>query len=171
MKVFRTILFLSVPFLINAQNDIFEIARNGCFEDLDYVLTHDYESINFKNSSGFTPLILASYHDNIEIASILVKKVRNIDALSNMGTALMASVFKNHINITKLLIDAGADVNITDPSGTSALHYAVRFGYTEQVELLIASGADKNLLDNNDKSPLDYANQLNNNTIINLLNK
>jgi putative CocE/NonD family hydrolase len=44
----------------------------------------------------------------------------------------------------KSAISKGADINIKDDSGTTALHIAARKGYREIVELLLASGADVN---------------------------
>ena len=49
----------------------------------------------------------------------------------------------------KALIDAGADVNVKDNNGTTALMYAVYYGNTEIVKTLIAAGADVNAKDNN----------------------
>ncbi|MCK5400446.1 MAG: ankyrin repeat domain-containing protein, partial [Flavobacteriaceae bacterium] len=63
---------------MNAQSGVFEIARYGCVEDLQYVLKDYPEVINYKNASGFTPLTLACYNGNIEVATLLAKNVENI---------------------------------------------------------------------------------------------
>ncbi|MEJ2112841.1 MAG: ankyrin repeat domain-containing protein, partial [Flavobacteriaceae bacterium] len=93
---------------MNSQNEVFEIARHGCTEDLQDIMKISPEAINFKNKSGFTPLILASYHGNLEVATFLAKHVENINVNSDSGTALMAAVFKNDIEITKMLLNLGA---------------------------------------------------------------
>ena len=41
-----------------------------------------------------------------------------------------------YIRIVKLLIDAGADVNISDENGVSPLDHAVRADYREIVKIL-----------------------------------
>jgi ankyrin repeat protein len=155
--IFSIICFLFVASEVNSQNEVFEIARHGCIEDLKPILKDSPEVINYKNASGFTPLILASYHGNIEIATLLAKHVENIDINSDSGTALMAAVFKKDIVITKMLLDLGADANIPDPNGTTALHYATRFSNKETIKLLVAYGADLNLKDSKGFSALDYA--------------
>lgn len=126
-SLFQIICFLIISINVNAQSGVFEIARHGCVEDLQYVLKNYPESINYKNDSGFTPLTLACYHGNLEIASLLAKQVENINVNSDSGTALMAAVFKNNIEITKMLLELNADPNIADQNGTTALHYVIRF--------------------------------------------
>lgn len=157
VKIFPIICFLFVSIEINSQNGIYEIARHGCVEDLQPILKDSPEVINYKNASGFTPLILASYYGNVEVAALLAKHVKEINVNSDSGTALMAAVFKNDIVITKILLDLGADANIPDPNGTTALHYATRFSNKEIIKLLVAYGADLNLKDSKGFSVLDYA--------------
>ncbi len=161
--------FISIN--INAQNDVFEIARRGCAEDLQYVLINYPQTINIRNSAGFTPLIIACYHGNIEVASILAEKVENIDYNSDTGTALMAAVYKDNIKIARMLLDFRADPNIADNNETTALHYAVLFRNVELIKLLVTNGADINLKDNKGFSPVDYAIQENNTSILKLLKK
>ena len=157
VKLLLIICSILVCFQMNAQSGIFEIARHGCVEDLQGILNNNPEVINYKNTSGFTPLTLACYNGNLEVATLLAKKVENINVNSDVGTALMAAVFKNDIKIAKLLLDFGADTNIADPNGTSALHYATRFTNKEIIKLLVAYGADINLKDSKGFSALDYA--------------
>lgn len=49
----------------------------------------------------------------------------------------------DHLEIAKLLLDAGADVN-AHKRGQTALHWAARGGQMEMVDLLLARGADPN---------------------------
>ena len=163
------IYFIFVSITLNGQTGVFEIARHGCAEDLQYVLENNPETIDIINSSGFTPLIIACYNGNYEIASILMDKVENIDYASNIGTALMAAVFKNNVKISKMLLDFRANPNIADNNETTALHYAVRFKNVELITLLVNYGADIELKDNKGYSPWDYANQENNKSILKLL--
>ena len=46
----------------------------------------------------------------------------------------------NEIEISELLIDSNADINIIDNDGMTALMYAEDLGYTEIVDLLKAVG-------------------------------
>jgi len=44
-----------------------------------------------------------------------------------------------------LLLKNGADVNVTNKRGETALHYAIRFNRTDLVSILLQSGADVNI--------------------------
>ncbi|XP_028149583.1 acyl-CoA-binding domain-containing protein 6 [Diabrotica virgifera virgifera] len=69
--------------------------------------------------------------------------------------------------ILKLLIDAGADVNIKDSDGQTALHYAASCGHTDCVKLLLQKGANKEITDNDGCTPHSVASE---NEILELLN-
>jgi ankyrin repeat protein len=171
MKIKQSIIicFLIISQGIHAQIDIYEIARHGCAEDLQVVFDHDPNLINLKNESGFTPLTIACYNGNIEVATLLAKHADNINVNSNVGTPLMAAVFKNNIEITRMLIESGADVNIADDKGTTALHYGIVFKNSDLINLLVENGADINLKDNKGLSPWDYAKIDNDENILKLL--
>lgn len=160
-------LFLSQG--VNAQLDIYEIARHGCAEDLQIVFKNHPNLINLKNDSGFSPLTIACYSGNLEVATLLAKHVDDINVNSKTGTPLIATVYKNNIEIAKMLLDLGVDVNIPDKQGTTALHYAIKFNYADLIKELIAHGADINLKDNKGLSPWDYAQIDNNENILKLL--
>jgi hypothetical protein len=60
-------------------------------------------------------------------------------------TPLMCAVEKGNIEIVKLLIENGADVNIKSGRGT-ALHIAVEYGYPDIVRLLLDKGAEVSIV-------------------------
>jgi ankyrin repeat protein len=179
--IMRTKLFIIICLLYNSieanaqseifktESDIFDIARKGTTEDLQNLLKNSPEAIYYESASGFTPLTIACYNGNLEVATVLAHRVRDINAISSFGTPLMAAVFKNYVDITKMLLDLDADVNIADSNGNTALHYAVRFSYIEIVKLLISKNADIKLKDNKGFSPREYAELDKNEIIINLL--
>ncbi len=169
IKQLTVFLFLFISLGMNAQIDIYEIARHGCAEDLQIVFKNYPNIINLKNESGFSPLTIASYSGNLEIATLLAKHVENIDLNSNVGTPLMAAVYRNNNDIAKMLLDLGADSNIADGKGTTALHYAIKFKNVNLIKVLVNNGADINLKDNKGLSPLDYAKIDNNENIVELL--
>lgn len=59
-------------------------------------------------------------------------------------TALQIAASDNNLEMTKILIDDGADVNGKDDIGYTALHFAVRNSNHVIVEYLISHGADVN---------------------------
>jgi len=60
----------------------------------------------------------------------------------NKNMPIISAAMEGHINCLELLINAGADVNITSEDGTPALFYAISNGHTECVKRLIAAGAE-----------------------------
>jgi ankyrin repeat protein len=61
------------------------------------------------------------------------------------------------VSIVQMLIDAGADVNVQDAGGFSALIEAADLDHVETVRLLLDAGADTNLRNNSHATALSFA--------------
>lgn len=75
------------------------------------------------------------------------------DTTGGGSTPLMLACINDHREIVNLLIKAGADVNIVNKAGWTALHYAARSSHFENFQIakaLIENGADLNVLANVD---------------------
>ena len=168
MKYLLLILAFNFSF---AQTNVFDCARTGTVEEMDVFYTTNPKLVDSLNSRGSSPLTLAAYYNNIEVANYLIDKVDNINGNSDDGTPLMAAVVKGHVEISTALIQAGADPNLTDANGATALHYAVMFNNQELATLLIKSGASALMKNNVGQSPLDFAKMHNDKTLNSILNK
>jgi ankyrin repeat protein len=85
-------------------------------------------------------LIQAAGAGNLDrVKSLLANKV-NLDL--DRGAAIGNAAAAGHTQIVELLIQAGANVNLTDKLGFSPIASAAYSGYGEIVNLLIAAGAD-----------------------------
>lgn len=71
--------------------------------------------------------------------------------------ALNEAAAGGNLEIIRMLLDAGAQINEKDANGNTPLIAAVMFGKLESIKLLIEKGADPNLPDNRGNSALDYA--------------
>ena len=165
------ILFLIVTSTCFAQQKfIFDVARNGTLNDIEQLYSENKNCINEINEYGFSPLILACYKGNSEVAKFLIEKKSNLDYVSDEGTALMASVVRGKNELAKTLLENGANPNLTNLQGTTALMYAAQFKNVELVKLLLQYKADKTVVNKDQKTAFEFAVfSSNNEEIINLL--
>jgi hypothetical protein len=168
--LFTTILTLAINLTFSQKTvDVFDIARKGTIAEAKEALKENPKAFNTVNQDGFTPLILASYRNNIEVAKFIIANGADINANSAMGTPLMAAVVKGNIEIVKLLLDKHANVNSTDANKTTALLYASMFKNYEIARLLVKAKADPDFKDNKGNSAIDYAILANDDTLIEIL--
>lgn len=93
-----------------------------------------------------------------------------INACNDFGeTLLIDAVCAFDFSYAKWLIEIGADVNIRDNMGCTALHYAG--GDLETARMLITHGADKNACTKDGRTPLDFAIEFGETEFIELLTK
>ncbi|MFD0862375.1 ankyrin repeat domain-containing protein [Sungkyunkwania multivorans] len=150
-------LFLVTSLLFAQDKDVFDIARKGSVSELRSLHQIEQDIINTTNEAGYSPLTLACYYNNVEVASYLIAHAEDINGSSKMGTPLMAATYKGDVEIVRMLLKKGADPNISDPNGTTALIYATMFQNKEIVKMLIEADADIYHIDNKGKSAYDYA--------------
>ena len=148
---------------------IFEVARKGTLSDIEALYKADTGVVNAIDQNGFSPLILACYRANTDVVTFLLAHQCDVNYVSNEGTALMAATVKGNLPLAKLLLNNGADPNLTNSSGMTALMYAVQFKSIEMVKFLLENKANKLLKNNEGKTAFEYAVFSNNETITNLL--
>ncbi|AWH86539.1 ankyrin repeat domain-containing protein [Flavobacterium album] len=153
------------------QKNVFDIARNGTLKEIENSFINDPDTINTIDPNGFTPLILACYHGNKDVALFIAQKAKDINYKSAMGTALMAAVVKGDAEIVKELINLKANTDSCDANGKTALIYAVFFNKNEIAKMLIQAGANTSIKGNDNKTAYDFALNNKNTELIILLDK
>jgi len=76
------------------------------------------------------------------------------DPMGGSSPLITAAVFGKP-EIARVLIDAGADLNLQNNDGSTALHSAAFFCHTGIVEYLLVNGADKSIKNNAGSTALD----------------
>jgi ankyrin repeat protein len=126
------------PFLVAAAEGRVEILKLALAAGADLKDTNRYRG---------TALIPASHHGHVEAVKLLLATPIDRDHVNNLGwTALLEAVIlgdggQRHTEIVRLLVEAGANVNIADRDGVSPLTHAQRRGYSEMARILAAAGA------------------------------
>lgn len=97
-------------------------------------------------------LIEAALYGKIETVRNALTQGYNVDELDpEKRTVLMYAAFNGQTDIVKMLIEAKADVNAQDKTGTSPLMFAASApNGTETIKVLLESGAQINRVDTNE---------------------
>lgn len=165
------VFFLSLSF-ISAQEkakSVFDIARSGTLAELKEIMKQNPDIINQTNENGFSPLILACYRGNTEVADFLIDHVKDVNYKSDEGTALAGLAIQYNKDLVEHLLKKNANPNIADGTGTTPLFWAVKAGNKELVEFLLQYKADKTMKDSSGMTPFEYALKTDNKEIINIL--
>jgi len=170
MKQYFTIIALMIFGLGFSQTkSVFDIARNGTLDEMKALVSQNPDIINSKNERGFTPLILACYRGNTEVAKYLIDNVKDLNYVSPEGTALSSLCINYNKELVEKMLSKNADPNIQDSFGNTPLLWAVKRGNLELVKILLQNKADRTLKDSLGISAFEYAVKSNNNEMINLL--
>lgn len=136
---------------VNAKDDMQDSAylyagASGFNEILKLTLAHGADLKSY-NRYGGTALIPACERGHVETVKIMIASGVEIDHVNKLGwTGLLEAIILSdggpaHQEIMKLLIAAGADVNLADFDGVTPLQHAQSRGYTIIADLLLAAGA------------------------------
>jgi ankyrin repeat protein len=122
------------------QNDI-EMLKLG--------LANGASARNVTGQSDATALISAAHLGYVEFVKLLIDAKAPVDHVNAMGwTALITAVVlgngsKEHVATVEALVKGGAEVEIKDRRGTTALGHARQRGYQDMIKILEAAVSRK----------------------------
>ena len=142
-------------------------ARTGKPEAIRVLLTNGARIDTIENWRGQTPLMWAAAEGNVDAMKMLIEAGADVNARSTIIvwerqrseeprdkwlppgglTPLLFAARDGKTASAKVLLDAGADVNIVDPDRHTALILALINGQLDVAALLIERGADVNMED------------------------
>ena len=93
--------------------------------------------------------------DNIDKVRELIRYKDEVGIYGH--TALIYAVIDGHLEMVKLLINSGVDINIINNCGDTALMLAAYNGHLEIVKVLINNGVDMNIINKYGNTTLMWA--------------
>ena len=145
----------------------YSLSNAGSYDDFIAAVTFDHpETIEKLLARGFDPntpnekgdpgILVALQSEAPKAAMVLAKHPKtNLNAQNRLGeTPLMLAAINNQLELAKVLIDHGADVN---REGWTPLHYAASKGHREMMRLLIENDAYLDSESSNRTTPLMMA--------------
>jgi ankyrin repeat protein len=106
-----------------------------------------------------TPLMIASQQGNEELIKTMLLLNSDIvhDVDKRGDSPLMFASSEGHINVVKMLLNHGANVNHTNKFGETSLMFAAWDLHVDCVKELLLNGADKCILDLKGRSAVDLS--------------
>jgi uncharacterized protein len=123
---------------------IFEASAIGKNDYVTNALSENAGLIHEFSEDGFTPLSLASYFGNEDVIRTLLLNGADPNIPSRNGFnvyPIHSAVASNYTMIAKMLLEAGADINVVQKSGATPLHSAASNGNIELLIVLLEAGA------------------------------
>ncbi|XP_061570981.1 protein phosphatase 1 regulatory subunit 12A isoform X9 [Cololabis saira] len=161
-------------------------ASCGYLDIAEYLITQG-ASVGVVNSEGETPLDIAEEEAMEELLQNEINRqgvdieaarkeeerimlrdarqwvnsgqIQDVRHAKSGGTALHVSAAKGYVEVLKLLIQAGYDVNIKDYDGWTPLHAAAHWGKEEACRILVENLCDMDLINKMGQTAFDVADE------------
>jgi ankyrin repeat protein len=126
------------------KSDIADAAQRGDRAAVQKLILQKVD-VNSTQVDGATALHWAIYHQDAELADMLIRAGANVKAANRTGMTplAMASLYGN-AGLIDRLIKAGADAKQKGPNGETMLMFAARNGNPQAVQVLLEAGAEVN---------------------------
>jgi uncharacterized protein len=137
---------------------LFRLLDRNQLEKLSELL--DNSNANSTNPGGYSLLHEAVSKQNAEAVRLLLGRQAQVDCLDPEGNRpLVYAASYLHKEIAKLLLDAGANPNLKNSDGNTALRWAITRPFTEPsfLNLLLSYGADPWIENDAGVSTVGYA--------------
>jgi uncharacterized protein len=154
-----------------ADEELRRSAIKGDTEQVKTLLTNG-ASVDYRHG-GWTVLMFAVKEGHVIVVQQLLDSGANPNVASKNedgATPLTIAAEHGRLEITKILLNKGADINFQNAHGNTPLMYAAENNYPEVAEVLLNAGADASLKDNDAETALQIAQRKNHSRVLSLLN-
>ena len=121
------------------------------------LLVESGASITVTDMDGNGVFASLGFDSPVPFLQDLLDRGADINSLAWTGTQLMRSARVGDQETVRWLLREGADINLQDDGGDTALHYAIEENAVEMVDLLLEYGADPEIYDETWGNALDNA--------------
>lgn len=139
---------------------IHEAAAANLQEQVQAMVENHPDTLEAISDHGFTPLGMATHFGNEDIVRFLLEKGADPNVHSKNGYnvyPLHAAIGSGFDSISKMLIEAGGEVNVLQTSRTTPLHLAAQTGNIDLIILLLENGARVDVKNEMGKTASDLA--------------
>ena len=151
------------------KNDFLCIASKAGLGAIVEILLHIGGNIDYKNDNG-TALIHAASKGREKVVATLLKCGSDINAKDEDGNTPLHKAVKFG-SVTRLLLESGADIDIVNDYGETALALCAYNGHEQSLQLLLKSKADISVPDVKGLTPLHAAAKMGHERLVMLLLK
>ncbi|PRD48671.1 ankyrin repeat domain-containing protein [Sphingobacterium haloxyli] len=124
---------------------IHESCAIGLVEQIETMLSQKPEVIDEVSTHGFTPLGIATHFGQEKVVRTLLAKGADPNICSQNGYnvhPLHTALTGGYDQISKMLIEAGANVNVVQHARITPLHIAAQQGNIDMIIILLENGSD-----------------------------
>ena len=141
-KLFTKLIETTPGHMLNLSEFLYRACQYDFIKTARFLIQKN-ASVNY--TPGFTPMLsIAVHNNNEEMVKLLLDNGADVDSKStdNGQTALMIAKTPSIVNF---LIQNGANLNIQDARGYTAIHLAVDHNWISKIQELARRGADLNI--------------------------
>lgn len=142
--------------LTDIGNPIHIAAQYGRTDVIELLLEYGF-SLDIKDKNGHTPLHIAACYDRELTVQLLLDRGAKVDEVNSKRQTPLFFAAQRSIRVTQPLINAHANIESKDETGSFSLHAAAWNGPLEVVQLLLQHNADINCKNNSGQTPLHLA--------------
>lgn len=154
------------------------VATFGKHRDVIAALAKGGADLGAKEKDNYDAVTIAAVADDVETLRLLLKLGASAKLVTSRydGTALIAAAHLGHVEVVKLLIEAGSSLDHVNNLGWTALIESIVLGnggprHVETLRALVQAGANVNRADANGRTPLQLARERGYGDMVEILQK
>lgn len=158
--------------------DLFEATCLGDRARVAQLIAAEPSCVNDVSPDGFSPVGYSAFFGHPAILRALLEAGGRPDSPSQnamrvcpIHSAAATTDPERALELSKLLLDAGADPNVRQQGGYTPLHEAALHGKLELLRLLLERGADPSLANDAGRRPVELAREQGHSSVLALLER